>query len=368
MHNLRYAFRSLARSPGFTAVAVLTLALGIGMSTTIFNGANPLLFRALPFRDPDTLVYLNERSPKQGFEQMSVAYADFAHWQKENRVFSDLGIWGTTNFTLGDAELPERIKGGTVSARLFATLGLEPMLGRGFTATEDQPGAAAVALLGHELWQRRFGADQQIIGRTIALNGKTYSVIGVMPPRMRFPDRTDLWVPLAIDQPEKTHGNFSYTGVGRLKPGVTLAQATADLEAIHERIAQESPLSNTQVGPVVRPIEDGFLDDELRTMGWIMLGTVAFVLAVACANVASLFLTRALGRHKEFAIRQALGAGRWRTIRQLLVESLVLGAAGGALGFLFSLWGLDIVLKLVPVEIPYWIDFSVEAGDDPSSR
>lgn len=358
--DLRYALRSLAKAPGFTAVAVLTLALGIGLSATIFNGVNPLLFRALPFRDPASLVYLNERNPQQGFERMSVAYADFDHWRRENQVFSDLGIWNTASYTLGHGDGPERIAGCQVSARLLATLGLEPAMGRGFLAADDQPGAAAVVLLGDGLWRRRFAADPRIVGQSITLNGRAHTVIGVMPPRMRFPHEADLWVPLVIEQPEKTHGNFSNVGAGRLKPGVTLAQARADLAAIHERIALETPNTNAHVGAVVLPIEEGFLDGDLRGMGWTMLGAVAFVLAVACANVASLCLARALGRQKEFAVRTALGASRWRILRQLLVESLVISVVAGVLGFLLSLWGLRLVLRLVPVEIPYWIDFSLD--------
>lgn len=356
--DLRYAFRQLAKSPVFTAVAVLTLALGIGISTTIFNCVNPLLFRSLPFRDTEMLVDLNECNLKQGFERLNVSYADFSHWKNENQVFADLGIWDTNNLVLSGGDEPERIEGCTVSARLFATLGLEPALGRGFSSSEDQPGANAVVLLSDALWRRRFAADPQIIGQTVTLNGKTHTIIGVMPSRVRFPNESDLWTPLVVNQPEKTHGNFSYGGVARLKPGITLAQAKADLEAIHERIAEETPMTNAHVEPIVRPIDSAFLDGDLRTMGWIMLGAVAFVLAVASSNVASLLLAQSLGRHKEFAIRQALGAGRWRTIRQLLVESLVLGAVGGGLGFIFSLWGLDLVKLMVPVDIPYWINFS----------
>jgi putative ABC transport system permease protein len=360
MHDLRFALRQLRQAPGFAVVAVATLALGIGLSATIFNGVNPLLFRPLPFRDPETLVYLNERNPKQGFERMSVSYADFRHWRDENQVFSDLGVWGGASFTLGHGDGPERIEGCEVSARLFATLGLTPALGRGFTATEDEPGAPAVVLLGDRLWQRRFGGDPKIVGQTITLNAKPYTVIGVMPPRVRFPNDADLWVPLVVEQPEKRHGNFSYAGAARLKPGVTLAQARSDLAAIHERIAQETPRTNAHVGAVVLPIAEGFLEADLRAMGWTMLGAVAFVLAVACANVASLFLARALGRQKEFAVRLALGASRWRLLRQLLAESLTLGTVAGLLGLLFSVWGLGLLLRLVPVEIPYWIDFTLD--------
>ncbi|PTX94415.1 ABC transporter permease [Opitutus sp. ER46] len=357
--DLKFALRQLTKAPGFTLLAVLTLALGIGLSTTIFNGVNPLLFRALPFRDPDTLVYLNESSPKQGFEHMSVAYADYAHWRRENRVFADVGVWRPINVTLG-GDLPERIEGCHVSATLLSMLGINPVLGRGFAVAEDAPGAAPVVLLSHGLWQRRFGSDPAIIGQSLPLNGTQHTVIGVLPPRVRFPNDSELWIPLVVAQPETTHGHFNYRAAARLRPGVSRAQARADLDAIHARIAAESPASNLHITPIVRPIEDGFLDPELRTMGWTMLGAVAFVLAVACANVASLFVTRALARQKEFAVRAALGAGRWRTVRQLLIESLTLGLVAGVLGLFLSVWGLEVVIRLVPIEIPYWIDFSLD--------
>jgi putative ABC transport system permease protein len=359
-NDLRYTVRMLTKTPGFTAVAVLTLAVGIGLSTTIFNGANPLLFRPMPFREPATLVCLNERNLKQGVQRMSVSYADFTHWQKENQVFSDLGLWRTTNVTLDGTDQPERVEGCRVSAGLFPTLGLSPALGRGFAPGDDQPGAASTVILGHALWQQRFGSDAKLIGQTIRLNGTLHTVIGIMPPRVRFPNQADLWLPLVITDPEATHGRYSYSAAARLKPGVTRGQVTADLDAIQARIAVETPRTNADVTALVRPIADRFLNDELRSMGWTMLGAVAFVLAVACANVANLFLTRALARRKEFAVRQALGAGRWRTIRQLLVESLVLGVVAGGLGFVLSLWGLDLLLRLVPTEIPYWVDFCLD--------
>jgi putative ABC transport system permease protein len=360
LSDLRHAFRQFAKAPGFTTVAILTLAFGIGLSTTIFNAVNPLLFRSLPFRDPETLVYLNERDPKQGIDRKSISYADFTHWKNENRVFSELGIWDTTSFTLGQGDEPERIEGCTVSARLLATLGLAPVLGRDFNADDDRPGSAAVVVLSDRLWRRAFAADPQIVNRTIMLNGKAHTVIGVMAPKVQFPDKADLWVPLVFADPEKMHGKFSFEGVGRLKPGITREQAATDLAAIHERIAQETPDTNAHIEAVVLPIKDGFLSGDLRTMGWTMLGAVAFVVAVACANVASLFLTRALSRQKEFAVRTALGASRWRILRQFLVESLVIGAIAGTLGFLFSLWGLDLLHPLVPVKIPYWLDFSLD--------
>lgn len=359
--DLRYAFRQRAKAPGFTAVAVLTLALGIGISTTIFNAVNPLLFRSLPFRDPDRLVCLNERSPRQGQERMNVSYADFLHWKNDNLVFEEIGVWDTNDLTIGGEEEPERIDGCVVSAGLFPTLGLKPALGRGFSTAEEQPGCNAVAILGDALWRRRFAGDPCIIGKTVTLNGKTHTVIGVMPPLIRFPDHSDLWIPIAIPNPEKTHGEFWCSAVARLKSGVSHAQARADLGRINQAITLESPSTNADVDPVVRPLADAFLDRDMQTMGWIMLSAAAFVLAVACANVANLLLTQSIDRQKEFAVRRALGASNWQLVRQLLMESLLLGMLGGGLGFLFSQWGRGSVRSLVNVEIPYWLDFSVDA-------
>ncbi|MFT3782294.1 MAG: ABC transporter permease [Nibricoccus sp.] len=360
LSDLRHAFRQLVKSPGFALAAILTLALGIGISTTIFNSVNPLLFRALPFRDPDTLVYLNERNLKQGLTQMNVSYADFIHWKNENHVFDGMGVWDTNDLTLGSEDGPERINGCVVSAGLFSMLGIKPALGRDFRADEEQPGSEAVVILSDALWRRRFAANPGVIGQSIALNGKTYAVVGVMPSRVRFPNNSDLWVPIAIAQPEKRHGEFSYDCAARLKPGITLSQASADLEQIHKATAIESPATNANISGLVRPLTDVFLGRDLQTMGWIMLGAVAFVLAVASANVASLLLTQSLDRQKEFAVRRALGASSWRLVRQLLVESLLLGALGGGLGFLFSQWGHGSLRSLAKVEIPYWLDFSID--------
>lgn len=360
MQDLRFALRSLAQSPGFTAIVVVTLAVGIGLSTTIFNGINPLLFRSLPFHDPDRLVDLSESSPKQGQASLGIAYADFIRWRRENTTFSRLAIWNDINVALTAGDQPENVNAYEVSASLFATLGLQPACGRDFLSSDEQPGSAHVALISDRLWHRSFGGDSRILGRSIQLNGTPYTVIGVMPRGVQFRNFGDLWVPLVVAAPEKTHGQFNYDGVGRLKPGVTVAQASADLSAIQQRIAQESPLTNRGVGAAVQPLAVAFIDPDLRSMGWTMFGGVAFVLAIACANVAGLFLARALTRQKEFAVRAALGAGRWPVLRQLLVESVLISAAAGVLALVLASWGTGLIVGLVPVEIPYWIDFSMD--------
>lgn len=360
MNDLRFALRSLARSPGFTAVVVVTLALGIGLSTTIFNGVNPLLFRSLPFEDPERLVALAESNPKQGQETLDVAYADFLRWRDESTTFSRLAIWTDIHVALTAGDQPENVNAYEVSASLFGTLGLQPALGRDFLPKDEQPGSDRVALISDRLWHRSFGGAPGILGRTVQLNGTPYTVIGVMPPGVQFRNFGDLWVPLVVDAPERTRGRFNYEGVGRLRPGVTLAQASSDLNAIQARIAQESPLTNRGVGAVVRPFSDVFLDAGLRSMGWTMFGAVVFVLAIACANVAGLFLARAVTRQKEFAVRAALGAGCWPVLRQLLVESVLITGVAGGLALMLSSWGTGLIVGLVPIEIPYWIDFSMD--------
>ncbi len=360
LSDFRHAIRSLAKSPGFTAVAVLTLALGIGLSTTVFNGVNPILFRPLPFREPSTLVVIDERNPKQGFDHLNVSYADYTHWRAENQVFTDVGVWNNFSLTLTEGDQPEQIFACQTSDNLFAILGLQPALGRGFSPGEDRPGAPLVALISYDLWTNRFAKNPTAIGKTILLNGKAHTLIGVMPPRVHFPEEANIWVPMQVEKPETTHGNFGNLCAARLKPGVTLAQADADLASIHARLAVENPAANTNVTAFTEPLTNRFLDDGIRSMGWTMLGAVGFVLAIACTNVASLFLTRSLGRNREFAIRGALGSTRWHTLRHLLAESTLIGTAAGMLGCLFALWGTDLVVQLVPVQIPYYYDFSFD--------
>jgi len=359
--DLRLALRSLARSPGFVAAAVPTLACGIGLCTTIFSVINPVLFRPLPFRDPDQLVFLNESTRLQGVEAMALGYADYLDWRRLNHVFTDIGLFLRIDVTLHGGEQPERIAAGAVTPGLFSVLGVQPTLGRGFTEADARAEAPRVVVLSHGLWQRRYGADPAVLGRSIQIDQTPCTVIGVMPPGFSPLQSAELWMPLIIADPAKTRGSHSFAGIARLRPGVTVAGARADLAAVCAGIAREFPAANTGVGPLVTPLREQLLGkDNMPLLSWLLLGAVGFVLAVACANVASLILARALGRQKEFAIRGAFGGSRWRAIRQLLLESLLVAAAAGVLGFALSQLGVRLVVALVPVEIPPWIEFGVD--------
>jgi putative ABC transport system permease protein len=359
MHDLRFAFRQLRRNPGFTAVAVLTLALGIGVNTMIFSVVNAVVLRPLPFPDPERLVFLFENNLPKGVRRMSLSYPDYLDWRAQNTVFTDLGLQGETTCTLTGRADPVRVQGAVVTASLFSVLGVRPIVGRHFRSEEGQPGAAPVALISYGLWQQRFGGDSNLVGQTLTLDGRSHTVVGIMPAGFAFPEAAQLWTPLVIDNPASQRMTHLYKGLARLKPGITLEQAGAELNTIAGRIAEAHPKTHTDVGATLGPLRDYWVD-EWSVRVWLLLGAVSFVLAIACANVANLLLARALSRRKEFAMRAALGASRWRTVRQLLTESLLLSGAGALVGLGLSRWGLDTVLAVIPVDIPFWMQFSID--------
>ena len=359
MNDLHFAFRQLRRSPGFTAVAVITLALGIGANTMIFSLVNALVLRPLPFRDPERLVFLSEGNLRRGTENMYIPYPDYLDWKGQNTVFEDIGLYRETRFTLTGRAEPERLSGATITASLFSLLGVQPVVGRHFTSQEDQPGAAPVALIGHGLWQRRFGGDSNLVGQTLTLHGRSHTVVGIMPPGFAFPEAAQLWTPLVIDNPESQRMTHQYGGLARLKPGITIGQARTEMTEIARRIAEAHPQSHTDIGVGLGPLRYWWVR-EWSVRVWLLLGAVGFVLAIACANVANLLLARALSRRKEFAMRAALGATRWRTTRQLLMESLLLSVAAALVGLWLSLWGVNAVLAVIPVDIPFWMQFTVD--------
>ncbi len=359
IRDVTVGVRTLARDRKFALSAGLILALAIGLNTAIFSIASPVMFRVLPFPQPHELVFLNESNPKQGFDQLSISYADFQDWRAQNRTLAGLGLFAAASYNLSGAGVAEKVSGQRISSGLFAALGIQPVMGRHFLDGEDQPGAAPVVMLSHGLWQRRFGADRNMVGQAITLNGLAHTVVGIMPPGFGFPERSELWTPLVVNNPGQNRGSHSYMGVGRMKPGVTLAQVREDLRRVHERLAQEHPAECANVSALVMPLREQWVGG-VQTTGWLMLAAAGFVLVVACANVGNLFLARALGRHKEFAIRASLGAGRGRLIRQLLAESWLLAVFGGGLG-LFSAWGIQkLLFRLLPTsDLPYWIQFTL---------
>ncbi|MGH9730153.1 MAG: ADOP family duplicated permease, partial [Candidatus Acidiferrales bacterium] len=347
--DARYALRTLRKSPGFTAVAIVTLALGIGANTAIFSVAYNILLRPLPFRDAGRLVMVWEDDSAYGFAQNTPSPGNFSAWKSQNNVFNDTAAYSGRTFNLTGHGNPEQFRGIQITANMFPLLGVKPALGRNILPSEDKPGANYAVILSHGMWMANFGGDPQIIGRQVSLNGANYSIIGVMPRGFIFPDRTvQMWTPIGFSEAElDNHGSHYLHVVARLKPGVSLKSANADLGVVARNLQKQFPDSNAKEGAFAVPLRDR-LTGSSRIAALILLGAVGFVLLIACANVANLLLARAAGRHRELAMRMALGAGRRRIIRQLLTESIMLSAIAGCAGLLLAFWGTPFLAHLVP--------------------
>jgi putative ABC transport system permease protein len=347
--DIRYGLRSLMKRPAATAIALLTLALGIGVNTAIFSAVDSILLRPLPLKDPERLVSVWEHTPALGIQQNQAAPANFFDLRNQNKTFEALGAYGPLDINLTGAGEPERLDGQLVSANVFTILGVAPTLGRTFLPTEDQVGQEHVVVLSEALWQRRFNRDPSIINRNITLNGESFTVVGVMPRGFFFPVReTEMWVPWAMEPEQASGRGDHYLGiVARLKAGVSIERANADLAAIGQRLATEYPRTNEGLGFIAHSLHRDYVGD-LRLPMLILFGAVGLVLLIACANVANLLLAQATTRRKEIAIRIALGARRWTIVRQLLVESLLLACGGGLLGVFGAVWGVQALTKLLP--------------------
>jgi putative ABC transport system permease protein len=360
--DCRYGLRQLRKNPGFTAVAVLTLALGIGATTAIFSVVDAVILRPLPYNSPDRLVLVKERIPKVTPHPIPVCAPDVLHFQRENHSFVSLAAFRGDQFDLAGGTEPQRVHVNRANANLFSLLGAQPILGRVFTPEEDQPGHT-VAILSYGLWQRQFAGAPGIVGRSVSLNREIYTVIGVLPATFIFPlpgmdqgDATDLFIPIAFtpDELADEGDNFNYSIVGRLTPGVALPQANADLQLIAHRIQETYPpeyRSDVSLGAVALPLRDTVIGKS-RTLLLLLLGAVALVFLICCINVANLLLTRSTDRQKEMAVRLSLGASRGRLIRQLAAESVLLTFIGAALGLAFAFWITNALLGLMPPDIP----------------
>jgi len=350
----------LVKTPGFTAIAVLAVALGIGASTTMFSAINALLLRPMPYiQDQERLVAVSEFFSKEPGHDNGTAFPDYLEWKKNATTFDGIAAITEATFIITGGDKPERYLGGQISADAFSFMGVQPILGRLFRPEEDDLNAAPVALIGYHVWQEHFAGDRGVVGKTIPINGKQVTVIGVMPKGWRFPEICDIWMPLQLEEKDHPRGNFFLDCVGKVKKGVSIEQARAEMEAITARIAAQHPETNTGVSVHVTSFREENVRN-VKTLTLLVMGAVLFVHLIACANVANLLLARGATRSKEIGIRLALGASRRQIIRQLLCESLVLGMVGSALGLLFAVWGVDLMLTALPNEVPYWIRFDFD--------
>ncbi len=364
IQDLRYALRQLRKSRAFAAVAVVTLALGIGANTAIFSVVNGVLLRPLSFSDADRLVRVWHVPPAKSFPGMttfSVSAANYLDWERQNHVFEGMAIYTFHGFTMTGSDKPEQVDACAATSGFFSTLGVQPMLGRAFTPEEDQPGRSNVVVLSHRLWQEHFGSNPGIVGHDIKLDGQSYLVAGVMPASFQFPEFAQMWTPMAWTDKEKAvRGEHHSVVIARLKPGIDLKQAQAEMNTISSRLEQQYPEDDKGWGALVVPLHDDMVSD-VKPALLVLLGAVGFVLLIASVNVANLALARTFSRQKEIAIRTALGASSVRVLRQVLTESILLALAGGALGLIWARSGIRLIMAFLADKLPHSLDVGLDA-------
>ena|SRR5688572_87236 len=360
LSDLKFALRSLAKAPGFTLIAILTLALGIGANAGVFSFLSTMLLRPLPFPNVAELVTVGERSAQ--VPNMSVAYPNFLDWRDRQKSFTHFGAFRNQSFNyLGTSET-ERITGAQLTHEMLPALGIPPLFGRGFTADDDKPGAERTALVSESFWRRTLGGRQDILGEKITLSGDIYTIIGVMPANFRFPSAAhDIWLPfgLVADLNQDRGSHSGLAALGRLKPGATLASATTDLVAIAQQLEREYPDDNAGNTVRTQTVVDRVIGNT-RSSVWVCFAAACGVLLIACANVANLLLARAAVRSREFAVRAAVGAGRFRLVRLVLVESLLLGLAGTGLGLLVGDYTMQGIKTLIPSTSPFITEVTMD--------
>ncbi len=357
LHDLRYGFRMLLKHRGFTAVAVIALALGIGANTAIFSLVNGVLLRPLPFPDAERIVYFEGKNPAAGITDSNISYLDFTDWSQQTDLFASTAAYWTGNADLsGEGAEPEAVPRAGVTTGFFAVLGVQPVLGRTFVPEDDKPasfneGRGTVAIISHGLWKRRFGSDPAIIGNQVVMKSRPLTVIGVMPPGFEYPEQTQIWVNSAVNLSEEPRVNRAWSAIARLKSSVDLKQAQARVSSINAQLDQQFHETNKGWDATLWTLHERLVR-EVKPSLLALLGAVGLVLLIACANVATLLLARSAARQKEIAIRTAMGASRTRVLRQMLTESILLSAIGGMAGFVLSIWLTDVLMSMLPEGAP----------------